>query len=115
MLLAGVAVAAFAMAGISVFPCPFFGLTGKPCPGCGLTRASLAMLRGDWRAMLHFHPFGPVLAVFCGIVALGLILPEPLRGKWRMWIDRFEGVTRWPAWVGVAMLLYSLTRWFAIC
>lgn len=115
MWLGGVAVAAFAMAGISVFPCPFFGLTGKPCPGCGLTRASMAMLRGDWRAMLHFHPFAPVFALFWGTVLIGLMSPESFRRKWVAGVDRVERRIRWPLWLAIGLLVYSLTRWLSFC
>jgi hypothetical protein len=64
--------------------------------------------------MIHFNPFAPVFLMFSGIVVVGLILPEPMREKWRMRIDRFEACTRWPIWVGAGMLFYGLTRWFAI-
>ena len=41
--------------------CPLAGVFGIPCPGCGLTRASLALLHGQLRQALHFHPLVPVL------------------------------------------------------
>jgi len=48
---------AFALAVHSDFPlCPLAGSFGIPCPGCGLTRATLALLHGDVRGALHFHP-----------------------------------------------------------
>ena len=48
---------AFALAVHSDFPlCPLAGSFGIPCPGCGLTRATLALLHGDVRGALRFHP-----------------------------------------------------------
>jgi hypothetical protein len=42
--------------------CPTAGLLGIPCPGCGLTRATLAVLRGDFAGAFGFHPLVFVLA-----------------------------------------------------
>src|SRR4051812_17128000 len=36
--------------------CPMAAVLGVPCPGCGLSRATLALLQGDVRQALHFHP-----------------------------------------------------------
>ena len=36
--------------------CPVRQISGLPCPGCGTTRAVLALLRGDIRQALEFHP-----------------------------------------------------------
>ena len=33
-----------------------------PCPGCGMTRATLALLRGDFAHALALHPLSPVIA-----------------------------------------------------
>lgn len=44
--------------------CIFRLFTGIPCPGCGLTRAGIALLKGDWRTSLEYHPLlGMVLLV----------------------------------------------------
>lgn len=37
--------------------CPFVMITGLPCPGCGLSRAGFSLLRGEFSAAWHFHPF----------------------------------------------------------
>jgi hypothetical protein len=37
-------------------PCIFNYATGMQCPGCGLTRASMAILRGDFAAAFNFNP-----------------------------------------------------------
>ncbi len=36
--------------------CPIKWLTGLSCPGCGMTRATLAALRLDFGAAVHYHP-----------------------------------------------------------
>jgi hypothetical protein len=66
-------VAAFAVGlviALRIPVCPTATLFGVPCPGCGLTRATLALLRGDVQAALHFHPLVFVLAPL--VVALTL-------------------------------------------
>jgi len=107
----GIVVAVLAGIGWDVWPCPFRQLTGLPCPGCGMTRACLAMLRGNWAAVWKFNPFGPVFALFWVVVVVGLLLPEPWRGRLVAILGRFERRTRWAAWVGAGLLIYSLTRW----
>ena len=51
------------MVGYMVFAWRFLGTscllastTGLPCPGCGITRATLALLRGDFAESLRFFP-----------------------------------------------------------
>ncbi|MDX2051411.1 MAG: DUF2752 domain-containing protein [Polyangiaceae bacterium] len=44
--------------------CPTAAVFGVPCPGCGLTRATLALLAGDWAKAFHFHPLVLPLAPF---------------------------------------------------
>ena len=43
--------------------CPFHKWTGLLCPGCGGTRATLALLHGDWAASLRCNALlAPALA-----------------------------------------------------
>lgn len=42
--------------------CLILATTGTACPGCGMTRASAALLRGDWEATWRLHPLAPFLA-----------------------------------------------------
>jgi hypothetical protein len=48
--------------------CPVAIGLHQPCPGCGLTRASLAILRGDFTHAFHLHPLAfplmPIIAVW---------------------------------------------------
>jgi hypothetical protein len=67
------------------FPlCPMAGSLGIPCPGCGLTRATLALLRGDVRQALHFHPLvwllAPLFVVFVS-AAVRELLRDPARPR----------------------------------
>ena len=59
--------------------CPTALFLGIPCPGCGLTRATLALLRGDFGAALHFHPLVFVLTPLF-VAALGTALLDYVRG-----------------------------------
>jgi hypothetical protein len=59
--------------------CPAALLFGIPCPGCGLTRATLALMSGDVRRAVDFHPLVFVLApLFFG--ALGAAAVSFVRG-----------------------------------
>ncbi|MFM7313962.1 MAG: DUF2752 domain-containing protein [Cyanobium sp.] len=82
--------------------CPLRALTGIPCPTCFLTRAVSAALIGDLPASLHWHAFGPPLALglllWSGLaIQRGRFLPLTIRG-------------RSLASLAVAMLLYWIGR-----
>ncbi len=115
MVIGGAVYAVLSLPGWNIFPCPFKTVTTLPCPGCGMTRACHAALQGDWASMLRLNPFGPLFAVFWGLVGIGLVLPGRARRRYVEGLGRIELFTRWPAWILSAMLLYTLTRWLGIC
>ncbi len=115
--------------------CPLRNATGVPCPGCGLTRATWAVLRGDWAEAARLHPLvfvlSPLVAwVWGGVAWRAAGLPVRLRRgspaarRWRrrglwgllvaslvVWVLRFAG------WFGgpvdpVDLARGWLTRWF---
>jgi hypothetical protein len=51
-------------------PCAFARFFHTPCPGCGSTRAVLALIHGDLHGVLHYNPFGPVMAVLLGVLGV---------------------------------------------
>ena len=110
MLAGGLVYFAFSLAGISLMTCPVRQLTHWQCPGCGLTRGTRAMLEGDWRSALGFHWFTPVFMVFWAAVGLGLLIPEPWRGKFLRAVRKSEQRTYWPAILAVLLIIYALTR-----
>src|SRR6185436_20099675 len=59
--------------------CPTALFLGIPCPGCGLTRATLALLRGDFGNALRLHPLVFVLSPLFAF-ALGSALVDYVRG-----------------------------------
>ena len=96
------------------FPlCPLASSFGIPCPGCGLTRATLALLHGDVRAALHFHPLVWLLApLFVGFVGAALLelLRDPARPR-RTPLFRWHGRgTNIAAWF---LLVLTLGVWLA--
>ena len=78
----GLAVLGFVFAAFGPPFCPSALLLGVPCPGCGLTRATVAMLHGDFGAALRLHPLSPVLVPLFG-GALFLVLFDYVRGPER--------------------------------
>ena len=76
----------FALAVEHDFPlCPLAGSFGVPCPGCGLTRATLALLHGDVRNALHYHPLvllvAPLVAILASAAAFELLRDPTLPPK----------------------------------
>ena len=73
-------------------PCPFHFLTGLYCPGCGGTRAVMALLTGNWKASLYYHPFVLYMTAAAGAEAAlwiwGKIRRRPVEGfekRYRFW------------------------------
>lgn len=56
---------------LGLLPCPTALLLHLPCPGCGMTRATLALLHGDFAGSIRFHPLAllilPSLATVFGV------------------------------------------------
>lgn len=72
LILGAVYVCALALSlALGIPLCPWASLFHVPCPGCGLTRATLALLRGDFRAAVSLHPLVLVVPLAV-VVALAL-------------------------------------------
>jgi hypothetical protein len=104
----------FALAELVQFPlCPLASTFGVPCPGCGLTRATLALLHGNLRSALHFHPLvlllAPLFIGFTGSAALEL-LRDPTKPR-RPPLVRWN--SRWLSIAALCVLLLSLGVWLA--
>ncbi|HJL17087.1 MAG TPA: DUF2752 domain-containing protein [Sandaracinaceae bacterium LLY-WYZ-13_1] len=85
--------------------CPSKNLLGVPCPGCGLTRATEAMVTGDFVAMLRFHPMAPLLApaVLFSLVRVTLVSAGAVRTR----RDPLGKLPNW-FWGSVAAVLVGL-------
>ncbi|MEM9774585.1 MAG: DUF2752 domain-containing protein [Chloroflexota bacterium] len=76
--------------GMNGWICPFRHYLSCPCPGCGLTRASVAMVKGDFKEMLAYHALAPFFLVGLILIALGAILPSGLRERLILFVERIE-------------------------
>ncbi|HTO99089.1 MAG TPA: DUF2752 domain-containing protein, partial [Myxococcales bacterium] len=70
--------------------CLSAALLHVPCPGCGMTRATIALLSGNWSGALALHPLSVVVAPLVAFFAIdhaaryiwsGSASPPPAR--WR--------------------------------
>ena len=70
--------------------CPAKGLLGIPCPGCGLTRATEAMVSGDFAAMLRYHPLAPIITpmVLYSVARVTLISAGVFRTPPTDWVSK---------------------------
>ena len=107
--LAAVQVAGVA-AGVGGWPCPLKGALGIPCPGCGLTRATVALLRGEFAASLGAHAFAPVLLLGLAALAVAAVLPAGRREAFAGLVGRFERRTKVSYVLAAALLLYWSVR-----
>jgi len=94
--------------------CPSAVFLKFPCPGCGMTRATLALLHGDFAHAFHLHPLAIVITPLFGLYASAHTVSyirhgqsrvdESLTGKWvdrslllimilmiALWVSRFFG------------------------
>jgi hypothetical protein len=84
---AGLTAALFALLGgllyLKAIPCAFARAFHRPCPGCGSTRAVIALLHGEWAEVFRTNPFGPVMAVLIGLLAVQSIVSLLVHGDFR--------------------------------
>jgi len=86
--------------------CPFRHIFGFSCPGCGLTRASTAMLHGDWARMWALHPLAPLLFPLMALVLGNLFLQA-------LGITKIDITNYIPNSVGIVLLVVLLGLWIA--
>ena len=96
--------------GWHLWPCVFAELTGLPCPGCGITRATVALVQGDWRTSWAFHPFAGFFVLAGMLVAAGGLLPYSLAEGLATKVEVFEQRTKLPAIILVAVVCFGLLR-----
>lgn len=89
--------------------CAIQSTLGFPCPACGSTRAALALLHGNWREALRWHPL-----IFLSLFLLAAALLYYLYCAYQRELSRIQGVA-WsaPRWsrslrvaVAAVLLLY---------
>ena len=97
-------------AGVGGWPCPLKSALGIPCPGCGLTRASVALLRGQFATAFGLHAFAPVLLVGLAALAVAGLLPAARREAFAGLVGRFERRTKAAYVLSAALLLYWSVR-----
>ena len=98
------------LAGLPGWPCIFKGALGLPCPGCGMTRATVALLRGEWQEALRLHAFAPLLAGAAGAIIVLALLPRETRGRAVAKLQGLEARWHFGVWLLAALLCYWLLR-----
>ena len=96
--------------GLPSWQCPVRYTLGVPCPGCGLSRATIALIHGDWETSLTYHAFAPLFLIGLLLTAFVTFLPSNSRHhaiNWVGYIERYTGVT---AIFLLSLVLYWLAR-----
>lgn len=86
--------------------CPTRVFAGVPCPGCGLTRATEAMMVGDFETMLRYHPLAPIITPLFvyGMLRIALVTSGILRRK--AW-DPLKKIPEW-AWTLLVIVVLGV-------
>ncbi len=97
-------------AGLPGWPCPVAHTLGVPCPGCGLTRATVALLKGDWQSALALHAYAPVLLLALCLFACASLLPARPHHALVNIVAAVERRTGLTAVLAVGLVAYWLAR-----
>ncbi|HXI24433.1 MAG TPA: DUF2752 domain-containing protein [Pyrinomonadaceae bacterium] len=92
------------------WPCPIFHTLGIPCPGCGMTRATLFLVRGEWKEALTLHAFAPVLLIAFAVIAFCAIAPRTHTERIAARIEVIESHTGITILLLSGLILYWLAR-----
>jgi hypothetical protein len=94
-------------------PCGFAKMFHTPCPGCGSTRAVIALATGNVDAFLHANPFGILMAIFAGALAVDSLRSVLLHGDFTGMDGRVgKIVMRGVAVVAVLEVVLWIARFF---
>src|SRR2546421_5966483 len=92
------------------WPCPIFHTLGIPCPGCGMTRATLFLVRGEWKEALTLHAFAPVLLIAFAVIGFCAIAPRTHSERVAARIEVIENHTGITILLLSGLILYWLAR-----
>ena len=101
---------ALVWAGLPAWPCPFAHVLGVACPGCGLSRATIALVRGDWRTALALHAYAPVLLLALILFGCAALLPARPRATLAAGVAAIEQRTGLSALLLIGLICYWLAR-----
>jgi Protein of unknown function (DUF2752) len=96
--------------GLPAWPCPFAHLLGIPCPGCGLSRATVALLHGDWRTAFALHAYAPFLLGALILFGCASLLPARPRALLAAGVAAVEQRTGLTTLLLIGLVCYWLAR-----
>ena len=96
--------------GLPSWQCPLRYTLGVPCPGCGLSRATIALIHGDWETSLNYHALAPYFLIGLLLTAFVTFLPSNSRRHAINWVGRIESFTGITAIFLIGLVLYWLAR-----
>jgi hypothetical protein len=96
--------------GLPSWPCPVrYGL-GFPCPSCGLSRATIALLQGQWQLAIAIHAFAPMVLVLLAFLLCSNFVTPTYRATLLGYMHTIEQKTGLSTIVLAIFLLYWLIR-----
>lgn len=92
--------------------CPFAMATGKPCVLCGGTRATLAVLKGDFQYGFELNAFVTVTLPILGVVMLiKMSKRRPLITEWLRGMSSDVRLLRWISGCVAVGWIWNVGRW----